>query len=609
MKFISFVFFVITFSAIFSTMTTAQQPTVEYKLGMSKPWTHLLEVEVSFSRLPATSPTFDVAIPAWRTGRYVMFDFSGGVQEFSALDENNKPLSWQKIDKSTWQIEKRHATKVTARYRVYANEFNSRTRGLNDQHAFVDGCAVFMYNEAYKHLPLTLTVTPYKDWHVTTGLDAMKGERLKFTAPNFDYLADCPLEIGNQKDFEFDVEGKKHVLSIFGSGNFTADTLIKDISNIIKTAKEFWGVLPYEHYLFLLHVTPSAGGGTEHMNSTIMGERPFIFKNPKTYEGFLGLVSHEYFHTWNVKQLRPYGIHPYDYTKENYLKELWIAEGTTSYYGGLLLVRAGFITAKKYVEGLAPNVEGDRNRPGNKLQSLSESSYDAWVKYWKNNQQAYNSEADYYDKGSDVSLLLDLEIRQRSENKHSLDDAMRTLYKRFPLKGKKGYTVDDLQKIAEELGGGSFKEFFDTYVHGTTPIAWELYLGYAGLELTAKESERKSWLGAVTSDNGGSTRIVRLIAGSPAEAAGLDPGDEIVAMDGYRVRTDDLKDRVAQLNAGDTIKLTVFRDNQLREFEVHLRLQDIPPYKIAKVGNPSKLQKAIYESWLGAVWEETKDKK
>src|SRR5574337_922109 len=154
MKFISFVFFTIVFSAIFSTMTTAQQPVIEYKLGMSKPWTHLLEVEVSFSGLPAASPTFDVAIPAWRTGRYVMFDFSGGVQEFSALDENNKPLSWKKIDKSTWQIEKRKATKITARYKVYANEFNLRTRGLNDEHAFVDGCAVFMYNETYKHFPL-----------------------------------------------------------------------------------------------------------------------------------------------------------------------------------------------------------------------------------------------------------------------------------------------------------------------------------------------------------------------------------------------------------------------------------------------------------------------
>lgn len=604
MKLISFV----AFSIVFTAMTTAQQPAIEYKLGMSKPWTHFLEVEVSFSGLPETNPTFDVAMPVWRTGRYVTFDFAGGVQEFSTTDENNKPLPWKKTDKSTWQIEKRQATKVTAHYKVYANEFSSRTRGLNDEHAFVDGCAVFMYNEGYKHFPLTLTVSPYKDWHVTTGLDAMKGERFRFTAPNFDYLVDCPLEIGNQKDFEFEVAGKKHVLSIFGSGNFNADTLIKDISTIVKAAKEFWGELPYERYIFMLHLTPSGGGGTEHINSTIMGARPFIFKNPKAYEGFLGLVSHEYFHTWNVKQLRPYGIHPYDYTKENYLRELWIAEGTTSYYGGLLLVRAGFITVKKYVDGLAPNIEGDRNRHGNTIQSLSESSYDAWVKYWKDNQQAYNSEADYYDKGSDVSLLLDLEIRQRTNNKHSLDDVMRTLYKRFPLNGSKGYTVDDMQAIAEELAGGSLKEFFDNYVHGTTPIKWEHYLGYAGLELTAKDLDRKPWLGAVTKDNDGNTRVTRIIAGSPAEDAGLSVGDEVVAMDGYRVRTADLQDRISELNAGDTVKLTVFRDNQLREFEVRLRLQDVPPYKIARVSKPSKLQKAIYESWLGTVWEETKGK-
>lgn len=609
MKFVTLVVFSIACTALVTTMTTAQQPIVEYKLGMSKPWTHLLEVEVAFSGLPETTPTFEVAMPAWRTGRYVMFDFSDGVQEFSATDENNKPLPWKKTDKSTWQIEKRQAAKVTARYKVYANEFNSRTRGLNDEHAFVDGCAVFMFNERYRHLPLTLTVIPYKDWHVTTGLDAVPGEHFRFTAPNFDHLADCPLEIGNQKDFEFDVEGKKHVLSIFGTGNYDVEKMIKDISAIVKTAKEFWGVLPYKRYLFMLHVTPTAGDGTEHINSTIMGTKPFTFKNPGAYSGFLGLVSHEFFHTWNVKQLRPSGIQPYDYTKENYLRELWIAEGTTSYYGGLLLLRAGFTTAQKYVEGLAPNIEGDRTKPGNTKQSLSESSYDAWIKYWKNNQQAYNSEADYYDKGSDVSLLLDLEIRQRTGNKHSLDDVMRTLYKRFPLNGNKGYTVDDMQTIAEELAGGNLKEFFNNYVHGTAPIPWERSLGYAGLELTANESDRKPWLGAVTKDNDGVTRITRVTAGSPAEDAGLDIGDEVVAMNGYRVRTDDIKERIPQLNAGDTVTLTVFRDHQLREFNVRLRLQDVPPYKITKASKPSKLQKTIYESWLGTVWEETANKK
>ena len=579
----------------------SQSPTIEYQLGMSKPWTHLLEVEVTFKNLPEKPPVLDLLMPIWRTGRYVVFDFAGGVQEFSAFDGRNRSLPWSKTDKSTWRIEKGKETVITARYRVYANEFGMRTRGLNDDHAFVDGCAVFMYVEQYRNLPIRLTVAPYQDWHVTTGLDAVPGRRFQFSAPNFDYLVDCPLEIGRQKDFEFEVEGKKHILSIAGEGNYNADTMTVDIAKIVRANKEFWGDLPYEQYVFFLHLSSQGGGGTEHINSTIMQTRPFVFKNPSSYRGFLGLVSHEYFHTWNVKQLRPRGILPYNYTVENYLKELWVAEGTTSYYGGLLLARAGFFSVQSYLDGIAASVQGDRQRPGNRIQSLSESSFDAWIKFWKENEQAYNAESDYYDRGSDVSLVLDLEIRQRSKNRCSLDDVMRALYKRFPLSGK-GYTNDDVQKIAEEFGGSSFKEFFESYVDGAAPIDWERYLQYGGLVLQAKESERKAWLGLAASDQAGRTRIYRVIAGSPADEAGLNVGDEILALDGSRIRSSDLPERIARYKAGDKVRLAIFRDDRLREFDVTLRLQDVPAYKITKAASPTKLQKGIFESWLKTTW-------
>ncbi|MBM4160833.1 MAG: M61 family metallopeptidase [Ignavibacteria bacterium] len=579
-----------------------QSPTIEYRLGMSKPWTHLFEVEVTFRNLPEAPSTVDLLMPIWRTGRYIVFDFAGGVQEFLAVDGRNRPLPWTKTDKSTWRIDKRRETVVIARYKVYANEFGMRTRGLNDEHAFVDGSAVFMYIEQYRNLPLKLTVIPYRDWHVTTGLDPVPGERFQFSAPSFDYLVDCPLEIGNQKDFEFEVEGKKHILSIAGQGNYDADTMMVDISKIVKLNKEFWGDLPYERYVFFLHLTSQGGGGTEHINSTIMQSRPFVFKNRSSYRGFLGLVSHEYFHTWNVKQLRPRGILPYDYMKENYVKELWVAEGATSYYGGLLLVRGGFSSVQSYLDGIAASVQGDRQRPGNRIQSLSESSFDAWIKFWKENEQAYNAEADYYDRGSNVSLVLDLEIRRRSKNRYSLDEVMRTLYKRFPLTGS-GYTNDDVQKIAEEFAGGSLKEFFESYVDGTAPIDWERYLQYAGLVLQPKESERKPWLGLAASDQAGRTRIYRVIAGSPAAEAGLNVGDEILALNGYRVRSSDLPERIAEYAAGGKVTLTVFRDDTLREFEVTLRPQDIPAYVITKTVTPTKLQKEIFESWLKTTWE------
>jgi len=579
----------------------SQTPSIEYTLGMSKPWTHLLEVEVSLKGLPAEAGSLDLLMPIWRTGRYIVFDFAGGVQEFSVVDGSSKPVRWEKTDKSTWRIEKGPTTTVIVRYKVFANEFDMRTRGLNDDHAFVDGCAAFMFVEQYRYLPLTLCVVPYKEWHVTTGLDAIPGERFKFSAPNFDYLVDCPLEIGNQKDFEFQAGGKNHVLSIAGDGNYEPDTLIGDISKIVEVNKVFWGDLPYERYVFMLHLMPG-GGGTEHINSTIMQTQPFVFKNTGSYRGFLGLVSHEYFHTWNVKRLRPRGILPYNYMKENYVKELWIAEGTTSYYGGLLLTRAGFLPDSSYLQGVAASVQGDRQRPGNRLQSATESGFDAWIKYWKQNQQAYNSESDYYDKGADVSLVLDLEIRYCSNNTYSLDDVMRTLYQRFPLSGP-GYTIDDFQAVAEQFAGGSLKKFFEDHVYGTLPLDWERSLGYAGLSLQARDAERKPWLGLQTVDRENRTRVTLVIAGSPAYEAGLDINDEIVALNGYRVRSTELQQRIAELKPGDKITLTVLRDNRLRQFDVTLRLQDVPAYKIVKVEKPTNLQKAIFESWLKTKWE------
>jgi predicted metalloprotease with PDZ domain len=587
---------------LFPTLLVAQKPVIEYRLGMPQPWTHLFEVEIRFQGLPASVSSLDVLMPVWRTGRYVIFDFAGGVQEFSAGAGDNSPLPWSKTDKYTWHIEKKRSTTVIVHYEVYANEFGDRTRGLNDEHAFVDGCALFMYIERYRHLPLTLTVVPYKDWHVTTGLETVPGEQFKFSAPNFDYLVDCPLEIGDQQDYTFKVEGKEHVLSIYGKGKYNPDTLIKDITTIVKMNKEFWGDLPYKRYVFLIELTPRGGGGTEHINSTIIGLSPNTFKNSNSYRGFLGVISHEYFHTWNVKQLRPKGIFPYDLTRENYLKELWVAEGTTSYYGHLFLIRAGFLPTSSY-DAIAGWVQGDRQRPGDKIQSLDESSFDAWIKFWKELQQSYNSESDYYGKGANVSLLLDLEIRQRSNNKHSLDDVMRTLYQRFPLADGRGYTDDDLQKVSEELAGSSLKTFFDNYVHGTAPLDWETALRYAGLDLRARNAERKTWLGVWTSDQNGRARVNVVVAGSPAYEAGLDYGDEILAIDGCRVRSSELQDRIGEYKPGDKVKITLFREDELREFDVTLRLQDVPPYKIVKVEKPTDLQKAIYESWLRTKWE------
>ncbi|MEX1274636.1 MAG: PDZ domain-containing protein [Bacteroidota bacterium] len=587
---------------VITSIMAAQPSKVEYTLGMPDPKSHVFEVSATFTNLASADGTLDLIMPVWRSGRYVLFDLAGNVITFQARDANGKELAWEKIDKMTWRVQKKGATNVTASYTLFANDFTTRKNGLNAEHAFVNGAAVFMYAEKYRRLPVRLSIKPYGDWHVTSGLEHTSGSPNMLVADTYDHLVDCPIEIGNQKEYEFDVDGVPHVISITGEGNYQPDTLKRDMGKIVKAAKDFWGEFPYKRYVFFVHLAAQGGGGTEYLNSTIMGARALAFRNPGAYRGFLGLTSHEFFHTWNVKQLRPKGMHPYDYTKENYAKEYWIAEGTTSYYSPLISRRAGFGTARQYVEGLGAQILEDRSRPGNKVQSLSESSFDAWIKYWKPSEHSYNTQSDYYGKGSHVSLLLDLEIRHRSRGKSSLDDVMRAMYKRFPITGK-GYTIDDFQRVSEEFAGGSLKDFFNGYVHGTVPLDWEKALGYAGLEVQARDSARKVSLGASISDRGGMAQVTRVVAGSPAAEAGLDVGDEVVAFNGYRMRASDINERVGEMKPGETVTLTVFRSDRLREIEISLRLQDVPPYRVTKTKEPTDLQKKIYDAWLQDKWE------
>ena len=583
-------------------------PKISYRLSMPRPWTHLFHVEMTVGRLQPGRGHLDVAMPAWRTGRYMIFDFAGGVQEFGAADGAGGRLRWKKIDKSTWRIEPGGASSVVVRYAVYADQFDQRTRGLDDEHGFVDGTAVFMYVPESRNVPVTLAVEPYGAWHVTTGLEAVAGSRTEFTAPGYDDLADCPLEIGDQRDFTFMAEGKPHVLSLSGVCSCDADSLIADIRRIIRMNREFWGDIPYERYVFIFEALAQGrgrGGATEHINSAVFTIPQTYGRRPALCRDLVGFISHEFFHTWNVKRFRPRGMDPYDWSRENYFRELWIAEGSTSYLHGLLMARNGFGTPGGYFNAIAGMIQSDRQRPGNRAQSLTENSFDAWVSTPRARGQSYNAETDFYAKGAAVSMLLDLEIRQKSGNRHSFDDLMRALYKRFP-RGSGGYTTGDVERIAGEMGGTSMRDFFEAYVDGTRPLDWEKALGYAGLTVVPLDSTPQPWLGLLPEEEGGKTVVRRVVAGSPADSAGLSPDDELIALDGYRVRAAEFLTRVADLLPGDSVRVSVFRNDRLREFTVRPSAQPVPRYAVVRTGSPSPQQKAIFESWLHTTWEETK---
>jgi predicted metalloprotease with PDZ domain len=472
-------------------MNSQNKAFVKYYISMPDPVSHEFSVSVKFDNIKEKE--INLIMPVWRPGRYFILDFSSGVYGFSASSDNQN-LKWKKINKYTWQIKCDGCKSITANYKLYANEFNLRTRGLNEEHAFINGTAVFMYAEKFRKVPVLLTVESYNNWHITTGLENAEGKKNVFTTPDYDYLADCPLEIGNQKDIEFDVQGKQHVISFFGEANYDENRLKDDFIKIIEANYRFWNFIPYKRYVFIVHCGPNSGGGTEHINSTVVGVTPDAFGNEKMYMSFLRLISHEFFHTWNVKQIRPEGITPYNYIKENYTKELWIAEGGTSYYDGMMLLRTGHNKAEDIYKEICSSIEEDRRRPGNKIQAVSESSFDAWVKFWKNTPQKFDAESDYYVKGSYVNMILDLEIRHRTKNEKSLDDVYSELLKRYPL-GSEGYTNKKFRKICDDITGTSFKQFFNDYVDGVKEIEWEKFISYAGLNAVKNEDTVKPVVG------------------------------------------------------------------------------------------------------------------
>ncbi len=576
--------------------TIQSQTKLLYTVSMPKPSNHLFEIEIEVQNASSDSFT-EFIIPAWRSGRYLIFNFATGIQEFSAVNLSGDEIKWHKTDKQTWRVENSGQSSFKIKYKMYANEFSNRTKGLNDELAFIDPSAVLMYCEKFRHNPLEVKINPFGSWHVTTGLDSKPGSENMFTSPDYDWLADCPIIAGNQKDYDFTVAGKKHTVTFTGEGTYNPETVIKDLSKITEENIKFWGELPYEHYNFIFQLTTQASGGTEHINSYVIDASPFLFANNDSYQSFLSTCSHEFFHTWNVKQLRPKGLTPYDFTKENYTEELWIAEGTTSYYQDIMLIKAGYKNASSYLKTIQNNIQNDIDRPGNKIQSLAESSFDAWVKFWVNTPNKWNSESDYYSKGANVSLLLDLEIRHSSKNKYSLDNVMRAMFERFPLKSG-GYTNADFIKVCEEFAGESLTDFFNSYLYGVVPLDWEKYLSYAGLNLKKTEGQIKPAIGVSTRDSEGRLVISNIKPESPAYDAGLNSDDEIVAMNGYKVNGTQLTNRIGNMKEGDMITITVMRSEKIQDIKVTVKNLQSTDYTVEKINEPSELQKKIYERWL-----------
>lgn len=585
--------------------------TITHTLRFPAPATHTVEVESVF---PATGDSLELMMAVWTPGSYLVREYAQHVIDLRASSVDGAPLAVEKTRKNRWRIATGGADHVVVRYRVYAYDLSVRTNFVTDDMALINGAATFLAiagDGSHPHDVMIVLPTQWKT--VATAMAAHpSGEPHRYLAADFDTLVDSPMIAGNPELSTFSVGGIEHTLATFGGTDvWDQEQAAADLKKAVTEVTAMWGVIPYDHYVFLNIAKSGGGGGLEHKASTTMITSRFA---TSTHEGeidWLGLASHEFFHAWNVKRMRPKALGPFDYERENYTRSLWIAEGITSYYGTLLLSRAGLITEGEYLKALSRAIKHLETLPGRKLQPLSRSSYDAWIEQYRPDENSRNTAVSYYVKGELVGFLLDAKIRRETAGKKSLDDVMRATYAAFS--GDHGYTPADFLAQCEHVAGAELDDFFARYVDGTAELDYQPALDYFGLELQENQSpgetsardadendddETAGWLGIRTETRGESAVIRSMDSGTPAYGAGLSAGDEILAIDGYRVTADELSRRLKDYRPGDAVKVLIARRDRILEIPVTLGTEPKATYALSVRRGARAAQNSHRRAWL-----------
>jgi len=578
-------------------------PTVHYIIAMPQPVTHLYEVTIEARGLEATHA--DWIMPSWTPGSYLIREFARHVQEFGAADgASGRPLDWSKLDKSTWRVAIPPSGSIRVHYRVYANELTVRSSHLDADHGYFNGASVFMYSPMTRRLPQRLTVVPPAGWRVSTGLSD-DDNRVEFEAEDYDHLIDCPAEIGTHRVVRFEAAGRPHRLALWGHGNEDESRLASDLAKIVEAAVQIFEGAPYEHYLFILHLTDKRRGGLEHRNSNTSGVSRFDFVKPQAYERVVELLAHEFFHTWNVKRIRPAAFDEFEYRAENYTRLLWVMEGVTSYYAPRVLQRAGLITSERYLELLGQDYLRLLQTPGQRMQSVEQASFDAWIKHYRPDENTQNTAVSYYLKGSLVAVLLDLWIRTSTSGARSLDDVLRHIWHSYTEQGR-GVPEEDFQAACEAVAASSLEEFFRRYVRGLDPLPLPESLSAIGLNLTLgykdaePDEEHPAGLGLRLRESGGKLTVHTVFTDGPAYLADVCADDEVIALNGYRVDLAALRQGVANRRPGDAVTLHLFRRDELRTATIVLGRRPHNKATIVRSADATQQQRFLAEGWLGA---------
>ena len=603
---------------------------LQYSLSMPHPSSHLFEVSIRVET--NGSNHVDLEFPAWSPGRYYIYDFARNVQELHAEGETNRLLT-EKIAKGTWRIFCAGEKIVHVHYKMFGDSLSGTFSQLDDRHASINGSSLFGYIVDRNTAPILLEIHPPSQWKIYTALSKKRGRSNTFLAQNYDEFIDSPIEIGQPLVRKFAHDSiRYHVVVDLVSSNYRVnnprqlayiDKFILDTEKTVRAYTATFGRPDFDEYYFLVNIDPgiSLGDGMEHLKSTRLVIAGHI-TNDDIYKSLVAVMSHEFFHIWNVKRMRPMEFGPFDYSREHHTSLLWFAEGFTQYYGNLMLRRAGVWDDKQLFRMLASEINAVDRSPGRIHRNLRDSSFDTWhaagsrspLSGFSNFKNTY---VNYYFKGAVVAFMLDLEIRHCTHDRKSLDDIIRELYRRtfaeteigdYYLRGS-GYSEDDILDVVEKTVGITVRQFLKDSIQSVGDIDYSPFLNHVGLGLRrGKESVRSDealpvFIGVVLGDSknrspGELIAINNVLEGSPADKAGMSAGDILLAIDGERIDGRNWEMVMATKEAGCTVVATVFRGIRLLSFSVLTQSRDTRSFYLVADAAATPKQRRSRRKWL-----------
>lgn len=589
---------------------------VHYKIEIADAYAHLFEVTLTLSA-PAAQQQF--SLPVWIPGSYMVREFSRHLGPIRAR-QGTRELSVRQLSKCEWQVACSGRAALVLQYQVYAFDTSVRTAFLDAQRGFFNCsslclCAVGREREPHH---LTLARLP-ANWQVATAMRPLPAEgqaAQAFESADYDELLDHPFELGTFWRGRFEARGVAHEFIVSGAlPVFDGARLLRDAQRICEAQLDFWHpelgqkksreAAPFDRYVFMLNAVDDSYGGLEHRASTALiasrRDLPQLAQS-ELHDGYvrlLGLISHEYFHSWNVKRLKPAEFERFDYSRENYTELLWFFEGFTSYYDDLVLLRSGLIDAPRYLKLLTATLNGVLAAPGRLRQSVAQSSFEAWTKYYRQDENSPNAVVSYYTKGATIALALDLSLRTQGKGASALDEVMRALWRR-----QRGGALaqDDVMAVIAEFGDGEIAQELVQWVHGTADLPLAALLARVGVAWGSEKAPFAQRLGLRLADGGAGLLVKQVLHGTPAHAAGLSAGDEILASNDWRVKR--IEDVLLTLgnspHAG--VELLVSRDQRVLRLGLQMPAAHHAgtAVTLSLAERPSARVLGLRKAWLGA---------